>query len=150
MHDITLATLLTGLVLGPSLVSIGSKGHIPVQIANFTEHDLYLAPRTTAYAGTAYAADAEPQSDVVHVSAGEIQVIYIEDHALTSLLDKMDVGPNLDDSQTAKLREIISKSKTAFSSSNHAIGLCDLIEHRIHTNDDMPIKVPHMQIPLHQ
>jgi hypothetical protein len=148
-HDATLAPLPTGLVLGPSLVTIDCQGHIPVQIANFTEHDLYLAPRTIV--GTAYAAEDEPQIDVVHVSACEVQVreTDIEDHAGTSLLDKMDVGPNLEDSQTAKLGEVISKHKTAFSSSDHDIGRCDLVEHRIHTNDDMPIKVPHRRIPPH-
>lgn len=43
---VTPPTLKNGLKLGPSLVTVDNSGYIPLQVANFTDQDLYIQPRT--------------------------------------------------------------------------------------------------------
>ena len=44
--DTNVTHIPNGLAVAPTLVSISSRGRIPVQVANFTNDDLYLQPRT--------------------------------------------------------------------------------------------------------
>lgn len=48
------------------------------------------------------------------------------------------------------LKDLIMKHPIVFSQSDEDIGLCDAVEHRLPTTDDVPIKVPHRRIPPNQ
>ena len=131
-HVSHVAELPTGVTLGAALVTVGEEGRVPVQMANFSDQDVYIQPRTpigvlkpaTVVGGEQIGAD------------------------VTHLLSKMDVGA-LDESQHEQLQSVLAKYNTTFSKDEDDIGYCDMVGHRIVTEDDRPIKIPYRRIPPH-
>jgi hypothetical protein len=151
--DASVIPLQRGLALGPSLVTVTGKGSVPVQVANFTDSDIYIQPRTPI--AMLRHASLEPQVEVVEVGACEIEVRDISDTAVTSevarqLIDKMDIGGGIGNDCRDKLAEVINKHEATFSKTDEDIGFCDAVKHKIITTDDIPVKLAHRRIPPQQ
>lgn len=141
-----------GLRLGPTYVTVNRSGAVPIHVGNFSDRDVYLQPRTPI--GILTPCITEPNVDVEQVGVNEIEVrTSVENKAgktiVDRLLSKMEVGDNIDQVQLEKLKSVIEKHKSTFSMSEHDIGYCDFVEHKINTVDDAPIRVPHRRIPPH-
>ena len=57
---------------------------------------------------------------------------------------------NLNKLEINQLRKLVASHQDVFSISDDDIGFCDLVEHRISTTDENPVRVPHRRIPPHQ
>ena len=68
------------------------------------------------------------------------------DEVVSGLLSRMDIS-DLSKEQHDCVRKLVSKHCGIFSQNEDDIGYCDQVEHRIHTTNDVPIKVPHRKIP---
>ena len=117
--------------IGAALVTVGEEGRVPVQMANFSDHDVYIQPRTPV--------------GVLKPATVESEQIGAD---FTHLLSKMDVGA-LDESQHQQLLSVLAKYNTTFSKDEDDIGYCDMVSHRIVTEGDRPIKIPYRRIPPH-
>ena len=56
-------------------------------------------------------------------------------------------GPNLDSSQRTKVYDILARNREAFHWPNSKLGVCALVEHRIHTGDHPPVVQRQYPIP---
>ena len=132
-HVSHVAELPQGVTLGAALVTVDDKGKVPMQIANFGDKDVYLQPKT-------------PVGVLKSASIVETQSL---DGEVTELLSKLDIG-DLDEAQQQQLHATLSKYRNTFSKDDDDIGYCDLVSHRIATEDDRPVKLPYRRIPPHQ
>lgn len=73
----------------------------------------------------------------------------MQNDAVDAILNRMDVG-NLTVPQLQRLQEVVRKYQTTFSKNDDDLGFCELVEHKIVTTDERPIKVPHRRVPPHQ
>ncbi len=146
-HEVILQS---GLVLGPALVEVNKTGRVPFQIANFSEEDIYLKPRTPV--GQLNYASQEPSYKTVEVSDCEVRMEPVNTEAsyIQEIVKKMDIGDGLGDHEKQQLHSILEKHQGIFSRSEDDIGYCAEVKHRINTVDDVPVKVPHRRIPPHQ
>ena len=141
-----LTPLNNGLVVGSTFVSLDRSGKVPVQVANFSEEDIYLQPRTPI--GIMRPASAEDNYNVVQVSNSEIKVeeLFGNEPPNTDVFREMKIG-DLEAAEQEKLAELLRRHEAVFSKSDDDIGYCDKIKHTIPTVDDVPVKVPHYRIP---
>ena len=142
-------SLQRGLAVGRACVKFDDTGNIPVQIANFSDRDIFLKPRTTI--GCIENVAVEPRVGLCFDSEHEVCVTEIThsagtDEVITNLLSRMDIS-DVDDEQHECIRKLIAKHCDIFSRDEDDLGYCDQIEHRIRTTSDVPIKVPHRKIP---
>lgn len=72
-----------------------------------------------------------------------------QNDAVDAILNRMDIA-NLTEPQREGLQQVIGRYQTTFSKDDDDLGFCDLVEHKIVTTDDKPIKVPHHRVPPHQ
>lgn len=73
----------------------------------------------------------------------------MQNDAVDAALNRMDVG-NLTEPQLDRLQQVIGKYQTTFSKDDDDLGFCNLVEHKIITTDERPIKIPHRRVPPHQ
>ena len=149
--DVDVTHIPNGLAVAPTLVSVESSGRILVQVANFTNDDLYLPPRTPV--ATVSSAVAEHHSRAFEATWQEMQAGEVKSDCADgarSLMSRMKVGTGISDDQQHQLHQLISSHASTFSRDEDDIGLCDKIFHAINTTDDVPIRVPHRRIPPHQ
>ena len=152
--EASLAELPSGVTVGAAVVTVGSKGRIPVQVANFSSKDVYLNPRTPVAAVSTF--QLEPTFEFVAVEEGHVHLretgsndVVRQNDAVDVILNRMDVG-DLTGPQRDSLQKIIGKYQSTFSKDDDDLGFCDLVEHKIVTTDERPIKIPHRRIPPHQ
>ena len=151
--DVSMVPFQTGIRLGPSLVKVDVHGRVPMQVANFSNEDVYLHPRTPV--GILSPAEAEPLVDVVVKGRNEAVVVKSSSTCASEVdekqtfLTKVDIGDGLDSNQKDSLETLLVKYSNVFSTSEDDIGFCDAVEHRIETEDNVPVKVPHRRIPPH-
>ena len=141
-----------GLTVGASLVTVGRSGLIPIQIANFSDKDAYLYPRTPV--AVVSRPIVEPVIKLVtidenHVCISETNSDEREGLGVAELINRLDLG-ELTQSQHEQLQQTLSKYQTTFSKDDDDIGLCNLVEHKVDLTDDRPIKIPHRRVPPHQ
>ena len=142
-------SLQQGLAVGRTCVKVDDTGTIPVQIANFSDRDIYLHPKMTI--GKLETVELEPRIELHFPSANEIRMEEIThndstDEVVADLLSRMDIS-DINEEQQSCVRRLISKHCGIFSRSEDDIGYCDRVEHRIRTTNEVPIKVPHRKIP---
>ena len=151
--EASLAELPSGVTVGAAVVTVGSKGRIPIQVANFSTRDVYLNPRTPVAAVSTF--QIEPTFDFVSVEEGHVHVRktgsgdVVNQDAVDAILNRMDVG-DLTDPQRESLQRVVERYQSTFSKNDDDLGFCDLVEHKIITTDERPIKIPHRRVPPHQ
>lgn len=131
-------TMPNGFKLANALVKVNKEGKIPVQICNYGRKDIMLKPRTIiGHINTEYATPLKGKS------------VSKESNTAENTWSKLDIGHLSTDMQLS-LRELISKYDDVFSKGDDDIGLCNKVEHRIPTTDDIPVKIPYRRIPPNQ
>ncbi|KXJ15652.1 Retrovirus-related Pol polyprotein from transposon 297 [Exaiptasia diaphana] len=150
--EANVADLPRGVAVGASLVTVDRKGRVPLQVANFSNEDVYVQPRTPIARMSSYA--TEPDVELVtvdenHVSVREVSMGLLDMHEVEELESRMDIG-DVTETQKESLRRVIHKYLSTFSQDDDDIGYCDLVEHRIETTDERPFKIPHRRVPPHQ
>lgn len=82
------------------------------------------------------------------IEAGSNDVVTQND-AVDAILNRMNIdyltGPQCD-----SLQQVIGRHQSTFSKDDDDLVFCDLVEHKIVTTDERPIKTPHRHIPPHQ
>ena len=149
-----LAELAYGVTVGAAVVTVDSKGRVPIQLANFSCRDVYLHPRTPAAAISTF--HMEPALEFVRVDeshvfvrrAGSDDEVRCNSKA-DAILSRMDVG-DLTECQQERLQQVIGRCQSTFSEDEDDLGFCDLVKHKIVTTDDKPIRVQHRRVPPHQ
>ena len=138
-----------GMMVAPTLVKVDKRGIIPVQVANFSEDDLYLRPRTpVALISRAFPDYNFPQTVASNCAVSAYQDPESDD-TISDLMSRLTVGEEISNEQRQSLRELVSRYSDVFSKDEDDIGFCDKIEHRIITTDEVPVKVPHRRIPAY-
>ena len=152
--EASLAELPSGVTVGTAVVTGRSKGRIPIQVTNFSSKDVYLTPRTPV--ATVSTFQLEPTFEFVAVGEGHVHVretgsndAVRQNDAVDVILYRMDIG-HLTGPQRDGLQQVIWRYKTTFSKDDDDLGFCDLVEHKIMTTDERPIKIPHRRVPPHQ
>lgn len=146
------AELPRGLAVGASFVTVDHTGLVPIQVANFSDQDAYLQPRTPV--AVISLPELEPAIEFVTLDENHIAICGARSSGLREadvdhLINRMDVG-ELTKSQYQQLHQVISKYQTSFSKDEDDIGLCKLVEHKIDLIDERPVKMPHRRVPPHQ
>ena len=152
--EASLAELPSGVTLCAAVVTVGRKGRIPIQVANFSTKNVYLNPRTPVAAVSAF--QLEPTFEFVPVEEGHVRVrdtglndVVRQNDAVDVILNRMDIG-ELTGTQRDSLQQVLSRYQSTFSKDDDDLGFCDLVEHKIVTTDERPIKIPHWRVPPHQ
>lgn len=116
--------------------------------------DIYLNPRTPVAAVSSF--QLEPTFEFVNVSESHVCVrkaglsdAEMQNDAVDAVLNRMDVG-NLTGPQLEHLQQVIGKYHTTFSKDDDDLEFCNLVEHKIVTTDERPIKIPHRRVPPQQ
>ena len=152
------AALQRGLMVANSLSTV-KNGRISVQVANFSQQDIYLPARARiGQLGEAEPIAVEESFTMPQVSKNEVR---IEEHYNTDevsnrlsspdvTMSKLDLGDNFSEEQIPRLKSLISRYDKVLSKGDHDLGYCDIIKHKISTVDGIPVKLPHRRIPPHQ
>ena len=143
----------SGFALAPSVVQVMDTGRVPIQVANFSNEDFYLSPRATV--GALVEASLDPETCVSELQDG---TVFIEETAVKQpldcpvikLIERLDIGDGLTEEQHGQLRTVLEKYCNTFSQHEDDLGLCTMVEHKIPTIDDIPVKVPHRRVPPQQ
>ena len=154
-HGATALSLPVGIVVARCLVS-SEKGHFPVQVANFADHDVYLQPRTPI--GSLCSVEVMPGNgiEVREISAMEVVVeeVSVQPEVakvpVQELMARMHIGKGVSPDHRLALERLVQRYADVFSQSEEDIGCCNVVKHRIVTEDDKPIRLPHRRIPPHQ
>jgi len=130
-----------GLMLGPVYVGVNQTGHIPCSVFNTSSEQILLQPKMLLGA--------------LHVAMEEIPEVTTgasnpKSPTSSELLERMDVGEGITESQRQALLQLVDDHKSAFSHHDGDLGCCKDIVHRIRTSDDNPIKVPYRRVPPQQ
>ena len=139
-----------GLVLNPVFTTLSTKGRVSAQIANYSDSDIYLQPRTPI--GTIAEAEVAPQVSIHRISQEEMVIVTNKATSpVQSLLDRMTVSDVVtgDPNFLRKLEQLILKHLERFSINEFDIGFCDRVPHKIIFHDDKPVREPHRRIPPH-
>ena len=140
-HDAGLYPLPNGVCVCAACVTLDGRGVVPLQLANFSNEDVYIQPRTPL--GFLQAASVEPDKQV---RDGEIEGESVVKSSVTELVSKMSLG-KLDQQQRESFLDLIERHETMFSKSYDDIGFCDTVAHTIATTDDVPVKSAHYRVP---
>ena len=138
------------MTVGAAVVTVGSKGKIPIQVANFSSKDVYLNPWTPVAAVSTF--QLEPTFQFVAVEEGHVHVHETgsndvrQNDAVDVILNRMDIG-DLTGPQRESLQQVIGRYQSTFSKDDDDLGFCDLVEDKIVTTDERPIKIPHWRVP---
>ncbi|KAL9983148.1 hypothetical protein ACROYT_G005280 [Oculina patagonica] len=119
-----LAELPSGMTVGAAVDTVGSKGKIPIQVANFSTKDVYLNLRTPVAALSTF--QLKPTFEFVAV--------------------EMDMD-NLTGPERDSLQQVSGRYQSSFSKGEDDLGFCVLVEQKVVTTDGRPIKIPHRRVP---
>ncbi|KAJ8008775.1 hypothetical protein DPEC_G00081920 [Dallia pectoralis] len=127
--------------------------HVPVQVVNFSQEDVWLAPRTRL--GVVSPVDSVKSNGKCEVkfqriSASVEQVSVVEkdlqtSSQLPSVVDRLDIGGTKE--QQAELRAVLEKYTDVFAVEDEDLGYTDKVKHAIHLIDDAPVTLPYRRIP---
>ncbi|KAJ8009558.1 hypothetical protein DPEC_G00090130 [Dallia pectoralis] len=141
-----------GLVVISTLVDCQNH-HVPVQVVNFSQEDVWLAPRTRL--GVVSPVDSVKSNGKCEVkfqriSASVEQVSVVEkdlqtSSQLPSVVDRLDIGGTKE--QQAELRAVLEKYTDDFAAEDEDLGYTDKVKHAIHLIDDAPVTLPYRRIP---
>ena len=146
------STLPNGLVLLPTLVRVPSSGRVPVQMVNFGNSDVYLAPRTPVGVLEMSPTGSPYSSGECSAACEEMYESSASTDDVSDLMNRMEIDEEVKGSpeHLEQVRETINKHFARFSKDDMDIGYCDKVEHKIILNDDRPVRLPHRRIPPHQ
>ena len=85
----SLAELPSGVTVGVAVINVGSKGRIPVQVANFSSKDVNLNPKTPVAAVSTF--QLEPTFEFEAVEEGHVHVRETGSNDLVRQNDAVDV-----------------------------------------------------------
>ena len=85
----------------------------------------------------------------MHVRETGSNDVVRQNDAVDVILNRMDMG-DLTGPQRDSLQKVIGKYQSTFSKDDDDLGFCDMVEHKIVTTDERPIKIPHRRVPPHQ
>ncbi len=104
--------LQNGLVLTPTFTTLKSDGLIPTLLANYTDNDIYLQPRTPL--GVISQADVEQQVTLHHVNQEEIGKSVLS--SITALMNRMTISDEVtsDTEKLQRLEELLLKHQERF------------------------------------
>lgn len=136
-------TLPNGFVLASTLVSVTDSGRIPVQICNYSNKDIQFRPKTMIGSATT------AKINTSNFRTAEINTHTVSPARDNNTLTKMEMG-SLTPEQEQQVRNLVMKFDDIFSKSEDDIGFCNKIEHRIPTEDNIPVRIPHRRIPPNQ
>lgn len=141
----------------PSMVN-AEKGIIPVEMANFSQEDVFLRPHSQVAVLT---------SGVVLKTIQENPLLRYKDvlvgtkgpsaptcqneptsDSVRQLYSKLDIG-SLETEQQLQVEAWLQKHFHLFSQGDHDLGYCDVVKHKITTTDDNPVKVPYRRVNPH-
>ena len=110
-------SLQPGLAVGRTCVRVDDTGNIPVQIANFSDRDIYLRPKTTI--GKLETVQFQQRIELHFPSDSEVLVEEIAhtpsmDELVSELLSRMDIS-DLSKEQHDCVRQQVSKHCRIFS-----------------------------------
>ena len=118
--EASLAELPSGVTVGAAVVTVGGKGRIPIQVANFSTKDVYLNPRTPVATVSTFQLEP-PTFDFVAVEEGHVHVrktgsgdAVRQNDAVDAILNRMDVG-DLTDPQRESLQRVVEGYQSTFS-----------------------------------
>ena len=137
-----------GILIAKTLVGVHT-GELPVRLANMSNDSQKI------YSGT-LAAKCEPVEVIAIDFEGPSQnyrrlmpAPNEQDSVPVHLKDLFDASKTLlSETETIALNELLVKHADAFSKYKGDIGRCTLIEHRIHTGNNPPIKQAPRRLPL--
>jgi hypothetical protein len=143
----------TGLMLASALVS-KVENKIPVRLANFTEKTISLTKGYTIGKIRAITAEQivevdESEDGVVRAVSGELSSADVEelpDH-LKSLVEEVD--KSLCESETDKIKNLLSEYRDSFMTPDGKLGQTDLITHKIDVGNARPIRQRTRIPPMH-
>ena len=142
----------SGLAVSRAFVRVDDRGLILVVVINFGDTDIRLQPRTPI--AVLQNATPEPTVDILNVGAEEVMVTARDaTRGMTSterLAARMDISTDLTVEEHAQMMSLMTKHSSVFSRDEDDIGCCDVVKHRIHTTDNIPVRLPHRRIPPQQ
>ena len=146
------STLPNGLVLLPTLVRVPSSGRVPVQMVNFSNIDVYLAPRTPIGLLELSPSNPRPSSDECNAVLEEACSLPSLTEDIQEMMRRMEIDEEIQTSpeQREQVEKLIKRHYDRFSKDDMDIGYCDKVEHKIILDDDRPVRLPHRRIPPHQ
>ena len=118
-HISHVAELPKGVTVGAALVTVTKKGRVPMQVANFSDKDVFLQPRTP----------------IAVLKSATVMEKGLQEEDITDLVSKMEIG-DLDEVHREQLNLTLSKYQTTFSKDEDDIGYCDLVSHKIVLEDN--------------
>ena len=137
-----------GLIVQPT-VATASHGYIPIQVRNYSSQDIQLT-KSTVIAKISAGQELSPElhSDF-NQEHQEVVIALQKDETDTAAKLPFDV--QLDDTeltqdQKDQVIQLLVRYQDVFSLNDDDIGHCDLLEHRIHLTDDIPIKQPDRRV----
>ena len=137
-----------GLVLIPTLT--GEQRELRhVRVVNLSHSDVVLRPGTRI----AVLVEAEEigSEDLKFVSQQGSNAVYVERVSASESRTTQTPFPCPDFDGTAcqrrKIRNLLEKHRKVFSRSDEELGYTDLVEHQIHTKDEIPLAQPYRSIP---
>ena len=82
----------------------------------------------------------------MHVCKTGSNVVVRQNDAVDVILNRMGIG-DLTGPQRDSLQQGIGRYQSTFSKDDDDLGFYDLVEHKIVTTDERPIKIPHRLVP---
>ena len=129
--EASLAELPSGVTVGAAVVTVGSKGRILIQVANFSTTNVYLNSRTLVAVVSTF--QLEPTFELVAVEEGHVPVhetgsddVVRQNDAADVILSRMDID-DLTGPQRDRLQQVIGKYQSTFSKDDDDLGFCDLV-----------------------
>jgi transposase InsO family protein len=123
-----------------------------VRVANLTNDDLWIQPRTRI--GVLHAvSNIESGVEFKRVSVNEeiVTVQSIESTPIPDVAENTEHPCNgLSPEQQEKLDALLNKHVSVFSKSDDDIGYTEVVKHRIKTEDAIPVTQPYRRIPPNQ
>ena len=134
------------------------NGEYIVRVANISKSDIWLRPRMMI--GNAQKVDytldriLDFREDEGELVIGEIAQVEVEPaHQdkevkwIEDLLDRNHCQPRLKPSEYSQLKSLLSEFQDVFARDEQDLGCTSATQHRIHLEDERPVKVPHRRIP---
>jgi hypothetical protein len=134
-----------------------NRGFLSFRIANMSNDDVWLAPRTRV-AVLVHGEVVENPSNIKFNRHGNIQEIYIQEELMCGEFNITNDMPddfqipsekdqlNLDPAQMNEIRSLFYRNRDVFSQNNEDIGYTATIKHNIRTMDDQPVVQPYRRI----
>ena len=129
-----------------------SQGHFHVRVANPTEKDVWLLPRTPV--GVLHnVAGIQETKDNINFKRVSINEERVELGQTTKACEEENPCPvdlsgvDCTEEQRQLLESLLKNHAHAFATSSDDLGYTDAVHHKIRTADDIPVTQPHRRVP---